>query len=118
MRREVPLTPRHAASFNAMWEAESWGRVGVEAYYTGPPGARGQSLPVDAAAATCCSARSSSGGSAALRLFLNVENLVDVRQTKDDPLVLPARLPDGRWTVDAWAPLDGRVLNGGVRVAF
>jgi hypothetical protein len=25
---------------------------------------------------------------------------------------------DGRWTVDAWAPLDGRVVNGGVRVQF
>jgi hypothetical protein len=25
---------------------------------------------------------------------------------------------DGRWTVDAWAPLDGRNINGGVRVAF
>ena len=29
-----------------------------------------------------------------------------------------ARLPDGRWTVSAWAPLDGRVFNGGVRLAF
>ena len=25
---------------------------------------------------------------------------------------------DGRWTVDAWAPLDGRVINEGVRLAF
>jgi len=25
---------------------------------------------------------------------------------------------DGRWTVDAWAPLDGRVLNGGIRLKF
>jgi len=31
---------------------------------------------------------------------------------------MPARAPDGRWTVDAWAPLDGFVANGGVRVAF
>ncbi len=26
--------------------------------------------------------------------------------------------PDGRWTVDAWAPLDGRVMNGGARLSF
>ena len=70
------------------------------------------------APATCSSAASSSGASAALRLFLNVENLADVRQTKDAPLVLPQRRPDGRWTVDAWAPLDGRTWNGGIRVAF
>ena len=52
------------------------------------------------------------------RLFVNIENLFDTRQTKDDPLTRPARRPDGRWTVDAWGPLDGRVLNGGVRVGF
>jgi iron complex outermembrane receptor protein len=51
-------------------------------------------------------------------LFLNSENLLDVRQTRYDPLVLPAPRPDGRWTVDAWAPLDGRVINGGIRLQF
>jgi hypothetical protein len=25
---------------------------------------------------------------------------------------------DGYWTVDAWAPLDGRVINGGMRLSF
>ena len=53
-----------------------------------------------------------------VRLFANAENLGNVRQTSYDPLVRPDRHPDGRWTVDAWAPLDGRVINGGVRVFF
>ncbi len=53
-----------------------------------------------------------------LRLFINAENLFDIRQTKYDPLILQTPRPDGRWTVDAWAPLDGRVINGGVRIAF
>ena len=53
-----------------------------------------------------------------VRLFVNAENLGNVRQTSYDPLVRPDRHPDGRWTVDAWAPLDGRVINGGVRVFF
>jgi iron complex outermembrane receptor protein len=39
-----------------------------------------------------------------VRLFVNAENLLGVRQTKYDPLVRPVRAPDGRWTVDAWAP--------------
>jgi hypothetical protein len=30
----------------------------------------------------------------------------------------PARGVDGRWTVDAWAPLEGRVINGGRRWRF
>lgn len=52
------------------------------------------------------------------RLFVNVVNLTDVRQTHHDPLVLPARAPDGRWTTDVWAPLEGRVVNAGLRVEF
>jgi iron complex outermembrane receptor protein len=53
-----------------------------------------------------------------LRLFINLENLTDSRQQRWDPVLRPARDVDGRWTVDAWAPLDGRVINGGVRVQF
>jgi iron complex outermembrane receptor protein len=30
----------------------------------------------------------------------------------------PTQGADGRWTVDGWAPLDGRVFNGGVRLEF
>ena len=52
------------------------------------------------------------------RVFVNAENLGDARQTRWDSLMRPAPGADGRWTVDAWAPLDGRVFNGGVRVEF
>ena len=53
-----------------------------------------------------------------IRLFVNGENLTGVRQTRWDPLLRPTRAADGRWTVDAWAPLEGRNINGGVRVRF
>ena len=56
--------------------------------------------------------------SARMRLFINGENLTGVRQTRWDPLLRPARAADGRWTVDAWAPLEGRNINGGVRLQF
>jgi iron complex outermembrane receptor protein len=52
------------------------------------------------------------------RLFLNAENITNVRQSKSDSLLRPARGVDGRWTVDAWAPVDGRAINGGVRFGF
>ena len=39
-------------------------------------------------------------------------------KTRWDPLLLPSREVDGRWTVDAWALLDGRVINGGARFTF
>jgi iron complex outermembrane receptor protein len=54
-----------------------------------------------------------------LRSFALAEATVsDVRQTRFDPLVLPARAADGRWTTDVWAPLEGRVFNAGVRLEF
>ena len=52
------------------------------------------------------------------KVFLNAENLTNARQTSFDPLVRPSQAIDGRWTVDAWAPLDGRTFNVGVRAAF
>jgi len=116
-RRDVPLTPRQAMSFTLIWEAGGRGRLGFEAYYTGrqsleenPYRATGSPYALIGALAERRIGRVS--------LFINCENLLDVRQTKYDPLVLPAPRPDGRWTVDAWAPLDGRVANGGIRVFF
>lgn len=49
-------------------------------------------------------------------LFVNAENILGVRQTKYDPLLRAVRAPDGRWTVDVWAPTEGFVLNGGIRL--
>jgi outer membrane receptor for ferrienterochelin and colicins len=116
-RRDVPLTPRHAASFNVMIEGDDWGRAGFEAYYTGyQPLENDPYREVSRPYVLFGGLFERRFGRA--RLFVNVENLADVRQTKYDPLVRPTRLPDGRWTVDAWAPLDGRVWNGGVRVAW
>jgi iron complex outermembrane receptor protein len=50
------------------------------------------------------------------RVFVNAENLADARQTRWQPLVLPGRSAELRWTTDAWAPLEGRVINAGVRL--
>jgi iron complex outermembrane receptor protein len=117
LRREVPLTPRHYAAVDVMWEAEEWGRAGVELYYVGqqslednPYRTRGVGQFIFGALMEKRFER--------IRLFVNAENLGNVRQTDYDPLVRPERHPDGRWTVDAWAPLDGRVINGGIRVFF
>ena len=116
-RRETPLTPRHAVTVTAVHEAPNWGRIGVEAYYTGR-----QALDDDPY-------RTSSRPYVLigvlgerrfgrLRLFANAENLGNIRQTKYAPLVRPDRRADGRWTVDAWAPFEGVVVNAGVRVVL
>jgi outer membrane receptor for ferrienterochelin and colicins len=115
--RDVPLTPANTVTFNVMWEGDDWGRFGVEAYYYGRQ-------PLDDNPYRAVGSRYLLVGALGerrvgrVRVFVNAENLGNVRQTRWDPLVRPERRPDGRWTVDAWAPLDGLVVNGGVRVAF
>ena len=116
-REDVPLTPRHSAGVVAMWENEERGRLGLEAYFTGKQRLEDNPYRTQSAAYVLF------GGLierrvGRVRLFLNAENLGGVRQTRWDRLVRPFQAVDGRWTVDAWAPLDGRVINGGVRVAF
>jgi outer membrane receptor for ferrienterochelin and colicins len=114
---DVPLTPRHSVGLDAAWEWEGKGRLGVEWFYTGVQRLEANPYRTD-------SRPYSVFGVLATRqigrflIFLNGENLTDVRQTRWEPLVRPARGVDGRWTVDAWAPLDGRNINAGVRISF
>lgn len=116
-RQSVARTPRHTGGAVAMWESEGVGRLGFEAYYTGRQ--RLDDNPY----------RSRSRRYVELgilgeivlgnvRLFVNAENLLGIRQTKYDPLLLPTRAGDGGWTVDAWGPTDGFTVNGGIRLTF
>jgi outer membrane receptor for ferrienterochelin and colicins len=50
-----------------------------------------------------------------LEIVANFENLLDVRQTEYQPLVRPSPTVGGRWTTDAWAPLEGFMANVAVR---
>lgn len=115
-RGDIPLTPRHSAGLTGMWESDR-GRAGVEAYFTGEQ--RLEDNPYRARSAGYVLF----GGLierrvGRFRLFINAENVGGVRQTSLDPLVRPAQAVDGRWTVDAWAPLDASVINGGIRLGF
>ena len=117
VRDEVPLTPEHSAGLVAVWEREDVGRVGFEWYLTGTQrlddeiyASRSNAYPYFGALAERKFGR--------LRLFVNFENLGNQRQTKYGSLLRPTRRFNGRWTVDAWAPLDGFVVNGGFRISF
>jgi outer membrane receptor for ferrienterochelin and colicins len=114
-RRDVPLTPRNTAGLTAVWEKHGRGRIGLEAYYTGRQGLDDNPYRIRSRPYVELGAM----GELVLgkvSLFINAENLLNFRQTRSDPLLLPQRAPDGAWTVDAWGPLDGRTVNGGVRL--
>ena len=115
--RPVPLSPRHSAGMVAMWEEHGKGRIGVEAYYTGRQALDGNPFRTESKPYLHLGAL----GEIVLgkvSLFANAENILAVRQTRYDPLLLPRRAPSGQWTVDAWAPTEGFILNAGVRLRF
>jgi len=116
-RNLVPLTPKHTAIFDFLWEDEGKGRIGLEGYYTGSQRLeynpyRSESIPYWVFGALFERRIHD------VSVFVNAENLGDFRQTRYDPLVRPIPNFDGRRTVDAWSPLEGRVINAGLRFGF
>ena len=116
-RIPLTLTPRHSAGFVVMWEEHGSHLLGFEAYYTGtqhlennPYRQRSEAYWHLGLLGQITLGRFS--------WFVNAENLLNVRQTKVDPLVLPAQAPSGRWTTDIWSRNDGFTVNAGVRVQF
>jgi outer membrane receptor for ferrienterochelin and colicins len=112
----VPLTAKHVVSFDGIIEDEEVGQVALEISYIGE-----QALAEDPYATT--SQPFFVLGFLAMKrlgsrttVFVNAENLLNVRLSDYQPFVRPEPGPGGRWTVDAWAPLEGSMLNLGVRL--
>jgi iron complex outermembrane receptor protein len=117
-RRPVPLTPRHVVTFDGIIEEEEVGQVALELSYVGR-----QSLEDDPYRTVSRPylivgflAMKRVGNTATV--FLNAENLLNVRLSDYQPLVRPGPGPGGRRTVDAWAPLEGSMINLGVRLVL
>ena len=116
-KRSIAMTPRHSAGFVAMWEEHGKFRTGFEAYYTGTQRLNGNPYRNESDPywhlgflAEITTGRFS--------WFINLENLLDVKQNDTHPLLLPTRAPSGLWTTDIWSRNDGFIVNGGVRVKF
>ena len=113
-RQSVARTPRNTFGAVAIWEVEGRGRIGIEAFYTGSQRLDGDPFR------TASRPFVQLGLSGELKfgpasVFINLENILDARQTRYSPLVRPTPAIDGRRTIDAWAPLEGFVANAGVK---
>jgi iron complex outermembrane receptor protein len=111
----VPRTPRHAAGLVGVWEEHDRGILGLELYYTGRQPLEGNPWRDEGRGwlhAGILGELRMDGWSA----FVNLENLLGVRQTRWDSLLRPAPDPLGLPVTEAWAPLEGFTLNAGVRI--
>ncbi len=109
-RRENPLTARHRLNNVLMYEKDAKWKVGLEAYYYSKQmlndGSSGKQYWICGFMAEKLWKRFS--------LYVNFENLLDTRQTRFDTIYTGTIThPVFR---DIYAPLDGFVVNGGVKL--
>ena len=100
-----------------MWEEHGSHMVGFEAYYTGTQHLENNPYR-ERSKAYWHLGLLGQVTIGKVSWFLNLENLLNVRQTKEDPLVLPTQAPSGRWTTDIWSRNDGFIVNAGLRFQF
>jgi outer membrane receptor for ferrienterochelin and colicins len=110
--RVLPLTPKHKINSSLVFEKHENFKAGIEAHHTGRQtltdrsGTRSYTL-------VGIFGEKSFGK---LSLFVNAENITDVKQGNFSPVVLPPFTdPD---FAEVYAPLEGRIFNGGVKVRF
>jgi outer membrane receptor for ferrienterochelin and colicins len=107
--RENPLTPRHRVNAILMYEVHDQWKVGLETYYFSPQqlsdGKVGESYWITGVMAERIWEKFS--------VFLNFENFLDARQTRFDSIFTGTL--DNPVFREIYAPLDGFVINGGVK---
>jgi outer membrane receptor for ferrienterochelin and colicins len=108
--REQYLTPRHKVNAVLFYEIEEKWKVGLESYYFGPQklsdGKTGREYVIMGFMVEKLWERFS--------VYINFENFLDARQTRFDNIYTgSASNPSFR---DIYAPLDGFVFNGGVKI--
>ncbi|MCK0160893.1 TonB-dependent receptor [Allomuricauda sp. F6463D] len=108
---DFPLVAKHRLNNVLMYEKEEKFWVGLEAYYYSPQqlstGGTGQSYWI-------MGLMSEKKFGENFSIFLNFENFLDTRQTRFDQ-IYTGSLNDPQF-LDIYAPVDGFVVNGGVKI--
>jgi len=111
--QEAALIPEDRVNMVFVYEREDDIRIGLEAYYYGK-----QTLESGASSPDywIFGLMSEKVFSDEFSLFLNFENFGDTRQTRDGPIY--TGLISNPQFADIYAPLDGFVINGGMKLSF
>jgi outer membrane receptor for ferrienterochelin and colicins len=106
----MPLTPEHRTYSVLVYEQHDRGRIGLEAYYTGPQrlssGERTSGYWVTGIMGEVRIGVAS--------IFANFENLLGTKQSNHAPVVTGSR--SNPQFAEIWAPMDGFIMNAGVRL--
>lgn len=105
-----PLTPKHRINSVLMYEVEYKWKIGLEAYYFSPQILNGGTTGKDYWTCGFMAEKIWERFS----LYLNFENFLDTRQTRFDT-IYTGTITNPVFN-DIYAPLDGFVINGGIKV--
>lgn len=112
---ELELNPRHSFGAVLVWENNKNAmKIGIENYWTGSQ--RLERNPYrDHSPAYWITGLIAEKGFGQFRVFVNLENIFDTRQTRYEPIFVGDLQQGTIRTLPIYAPLEGRVINGGIR---
>ncbi len=110
--RRVTLMPRNKINSALVFEEHESFKAGVEFYYGSPQTLSDRSATRSTAEVGLFGEKTFGKFS----LFINAENITDVRQGKYGPVVFPPF--DAPTFAEVYTHLEGRVFNGGVKIRF
>ncbi|AKD58766.1 hypothetical protein SD10_24460 [Spirosoma radiotolerans] len=126
----TPLTAKHRLYFTTLYETDRI-KTGFEAFYTGQQQRTNGTTTRDywtigymierkwsfggASQGRATLGRANAGGAIRGSVFINFENILDVRQSRFESLVSGA-VTQPTFVTDIYAPTDGRIINGGIKL--
>lgn len=114
----LELNPRHWLGLTLSYEDEEDGfKAGIESYYIGEQRVQDDPFRSTTPSYWLCGALIEKAFGV-VHLFLNGEDLFDVRQTRYEPVFLGDPLQGNIQPLHQWAPIEGRMINGGIRIVM
>lgn len=110
-----PLTAKHRLYFTTLYETDKL-KTGFEAFYSGhQQRTNGTTTPAYWTMGYMIEKKWSFGRATKGSIFVNFENFLDVRQSRFEPLV-GGTPTQPTFVTDIYAPTDGRIINGGIKL--
>lgn len=110
--RRLTLLPRHRVNSSLVFEKHESFKAGAEFYYAGRQTLEDRSLTRSTAEFGLFGEKTFGK----ISLFINAENLTDVRQGRYGQVVIPPH--QNPTFAEIYTHLEGRVFNGGIKVRF
>lgn len=113
---ELELNPRHNLGIVFMFEDDEDGwKGGIESYYIGKQKVERNPFRTTSPSYWILGALIEKNFGK-FRIYLNSENLLDIKQTDYDPAFIGDPFVSGKFEMlHVYAPLEGRTINGGIR---